>query len=98
MDHWPHAPAHHFEGTSTFFITGYQYWDKSLTFDRYTHENAVHHDVVREAVRYPWCSASWFEKTAKPSFVRVVRSVRIDAVKIYDDFTTRAVAGAPTLR
>jgi putative transposase len=71
----------------------YQYWDKTLTFERswlarlrYTHENAVHHGVVREAINYPWCSASWFERTAKPSFVKTVSQIKIDKVKVYDDF------------
>jgi hypothetical protein len=34
-----------------------------------------------------WCSASWFAKNARPSFVKTVRSMKIDAVSIYDDYT-----------
>ena len=71
----------------------YQFWDKTLTFEgswlarlRYTHENAVHHGIVREATQYPWCSAAWFERSASKSFVATVRNIKIDAVKIYDDF------------
>jgi putative transposase len=71
----------------------YQYWDKTLTFERswlarlrYTHENAVHHGIVPVATNYPWCSASWFERTAKPSFVKTVSRIKIDKVNVYDDF------------
>ena len=71
----------------------YQFWDTQLTFQqswlarlRYTHENAVHHGLVDEGKRYRWCSASWFEREAKPSFVKTVRQFRIDRVNVYDDF------------
>jgi putative transposase len=53
---------------------------------RYTHENAVHHGLVDDARTYPWCSASWFEKTARPSFAQTVRRMKIDRLNIYDDF------------
>ena len=33
---------------------------------RYTHENAVKHELVPVANLYPWCSAAWFERTASP--------------------------------
>jgi putative transposase len=73
----------------------YQFRDSQLTFERswlarlrYTHENAVHHGLVRDATRYPWCSASWFANTARASFVKIVRSMKIDAVSVYDDYTT----------
>lgn len=77
----------------------FQYWDKTLTFEgswlarlRYTHENAVHHRVVRVATAYPWCSASWFERTANRSFVETVRRMKIDRLKVFDPFgDTRAV-------
>jgi putative transposase len=71
----------------------YQFRDTQLTFEkswlarlRYTHENAVHHDLVVEAKRYRWCSASWFEREAKPSFVKTVKQFKIDRVNVYDDF------------
>ena len=31
----------------------------------YTHQNAVHHHLVPVANQYPWCSAAWFERTAR---------------------------------
>jgi putative transposase len=78
----------------------FQYWDKTLTFEgswlarlKYTHENAVHHGLVRDASQYPWCSASWFEKTAPPAFLKTVARMKIDTVKVYDEF--EAVATPP---
>lgn len=71
----------------------FQFWDKTLTIEgswlarlRYTNENAVHHGVVSDARRYRWCSAGWFEQTAPAAFVEAVRRVKIDAVKIYDEY------------
>ena len=71
----------------------FQYWDTQLTFEaswlarmRYTHENAVHHGLVAKATDYPWCSASWFETTAKRSFIETVNRMKIDRVKVYDDY------------
>ena len=71
----------------------YQFWDKTLTFEgswlarlRYTNENAVRHGVANDARRYRWCSAAWFEETAPPAFAKAVRNIKIDSVKIYDDF------------
>lgn len=80
----------------------YQFWDKTLTFEaswlarlRYTHENAVHHGVVGDARRYRWCSASWFERTAESSFVKTVNRMKIDSVKVYDEFEPKAAAKPP---
>jgi len=78
-------------------VKGRKVWfqcrDTQLTFERswlarlrYTHENAVHHGLVRVATEYPWCSASWFEHTARPAFVETVRRVSIDRLSIGDDF------------
>jgi putative transposase len=71
----------------------FQFWDKTLTFEaswlarlRYTHENAAHHGVVNDAKKYRWCSASWFERTASPSFVATVARMKTDRIKVYDSF------------
>jgi len=73
----------------------FQYRDTQLTFERswlarlrYTHENAVHHGLVHNATHYRWCSASWFANYARPSFVKTVQSIKIDAIKVYDDYKT----------
>ena len=77
----------------------FQFRDTQLTNERswlarlrYTHENAVHHGLVTDATRYPWCSAAWFERIANPSFVATVRQVKIDRVRVYDDFGGNFVA------
>ena len=77
----------------------YQFWDKTLTFEaswlarlRYTHENAVHHGIVRDAKQYRWCSAGWFERAASPSFVETVARMKIDTVKVYDAFPSAGFA------
>ena len=74
----------------------FQYWDTELTYERswlarlrYTHENAVHHGIVTNAENYRWCSASWFAATARPSFVDTVRRIKIDRVKVKDDYGVR---------
>ena len=71
----------------------FQFWDKTLTFEgswlarlKYTNENALHHGLVDDARKYRWCSAASFETTAPVAFAKAVRSVKIDSVKIYDDF------------
>jgi putative transposase len=78
-------------------IRGRQVWfnyhETELTFERswlarlrYTHENAVHHGIVDDARKYRWCSASWFEKHARPAFVETLRRVRMDLVRVRDDY------------
>jgi putative transposase len=71
----------------------YQYWDTILTFEKsylarlnYVMSNPVKHGLVREAARYPWCSAGWFEETCPRSFVKTVQSFKTDRLKILDDF------------
>lgn len=78
-------------------IRGRQVWfqfrETQLTFERswlarlrYTNENAVHHGLVRRATDYRWCSASWFELNARAAFVETLRGVRVDLVKVLDEF------------
>ena len=71
----------------------FQFWDTRLTYQRsylarlkYVNENPVHHGVVTEATRYPWCSAAWFERTADDAFRKTVNSFKIDRLRVYDDF------------
>ena len=71
----------------------YQYWENMITFERsylarlkYVHFNPVKHGLVQEPTAYRWCSAKWFEVNASASFVRTVRSFRIDRVRVADDF------------
>jgi putative transposase len=71
----------------------YQFRETELTFEkswmarlRYTHENPVHHGLVKKASNYPWCSAGWFERTATAAFAKTVASFKIDFVNVPDDF------------
>ena len=71
----------------------FQYRDTALTFERswlarvkYTTENAVHHQLVRCAVDYKWCSAGWLERVASRSFLNTLRRIKVDRVNVDDDF------------
>jgi putative transposase len=77
----------------------FQFRDTVLTIEaswlarlRYTHENAVHHGLVARATSYPWCSASWFETTARKSFVETVNRIKIDRVNVYDAYEVWSAA------
>jgi len=71
----------------------YQFWDSHITYQksylarlRYVHNNSVHHGIVPVATQYPWCSASWFERTADRAFVNTVSGFPIDRLKVFDEF------------
>jgi putative transposase len=51
----------------------------------YTHQNAVKHELVAAAHLYPWCSASWFERTASPAQVRAIYRFRTNGLKLDDE-------------
>jgi len=71
----------------------HQFWDTHITFQRsylarlnYVHQNPVHHKIVRMASEYRWCSAAWFERSARPAFVKSVYRFRADRIRVEDDF------------
>lgn len=71
----------------------FQYWDTKITFEKsylarlhYVNYNPAHHHVVDLAENYPWCSAAWFNRTASPAFVQTVKTFKLDAVNVPDDF------------
>ena len=79
----------HLQGRKVWF----QFWDTLLTNERsylarlrYVHQNAVHHGVVRYAPNYPWCSAAWFERRARPAFRKTVLDFPCDTVRVPDAF------------
>jgi putative transposase len=71
----------------------HNFWDTQLTFEKsylarlnYVHQNAVKHGLVPLACQYRWCSAAWFERTAKPAQVRTIYGFKIDKLKVIDDY------------
>ena len=71
----------------------YQYWDRCITFDNsyyarlhYVTTNPVRHGLVKEAARYPFCSAAWFERSHPGPFRRRVYSYPCDKVNEPDEF------------
>ena len=77
----------------------FQYFDSHITFTnsylprlKYVHHNPVHHGVLANAENYPWCSASWFERTARPGFRRTVEGFKTDALSLRDDFVPQMPA------
>jgi len=71
----------------------HNFWDTELTVQysylaqlNYVHQNAVKHRLVPVASRYPWCSASWFERTSSAAQVKTIYGFKIDRVKVEDDF------------
>jgi hypothetical protein len=42
-------------------------------------------DTALEA-KYPWCSASWFEGTAKPAQVKTIYGLKTDKLKVLDEY------------
>ena len=75
----------------------FQFRETELTFERswlarlrYTNENAVHHQLVQASTQYRWGSARSFEERATPAFNKTLRSVRMDRVKVLDEFDAAA--------
>ena len=71
----------------------FNFWDTKLTYERsyfarlnYVHQNPVKHGLVRVANQYPWCSASWFERSASPALIKTIYSFKTDTINVYDDF------------
>jgi putative transposase len=71
----------------------FQYWDSRITYERsylarlnYVNQNPVKHGVVTDAAAYRWCSSAWFERVSEPSFIKTVKSFKIDRVRVQDDF------------
>ena len=75
----------------------FQFFDSHITFTnsylarlKYVHHNPVHHGVAVCAEDYPWCSASWFARTAKPAFRATIEALKTDALSVADDFDPSA--------
>jgi putative transposase len=71
----------------------FQFWETELTYESsylarlsYVHQNPVRHGLVPVANQYRWCSAAWFERTATPAQVKTLYRLKIDRIRIEDDF------------
>jgi len=78
-------------------MPGRQVWfnfrETTLTYEKsylarlnYTHQNAVKHGLVPVSNQYPWCSARWFERTARPAQITTIYRLKIDRLNLPDDF------------
>jgi len=77
----------------------FNFWETKLTYEKsylarlnYVHQNAVHHGLVANANQYPWCSAAWFERTAKPAQVKTIYHFKTDKLRVLDDFEVMHIA------
>ncbi|HMO05507.1 MAG TPA: transposase [Kiritimatiellia bacterium] len=71
----------------------HNYWDTRLTSEtsylarlHYVHQNPVRHGIAPVANQYRWCSAAWFERTARPAMVKTIYGFNIDDLDVPDDF------------
>jgi putative transposase len=71
----------------------HNFWETRLTHKRsylarlnYVHQNPVKHGLVLVANQYPWCSAGWFERTARPAQVKTIYGFKTDRLKVLDDY------------
>jgi len=71
----------------------HNFWETRLTYKRsylarlnYVHQNPVKHGLVAVANQYLWCSAGWFERTARPAQVKTIYAFKIDKLKVLDDY------------
>lgn len=71
----------------------HNFWETRLTHRNsylarlnYVHQNPVKHGLVYVANQYPWCSAGWFERTARPAQVKTIYGFKTDKLKVLDDY------------
>ena len=71
----------------------HNFWETKLTYQKsylarlnYVHQNPVKHGLVVVANQYPWCSARWFERTARPAQIKTIYSLKTDRLKVYDEY------------
>ena len=70
----------------------HNYRETHLTLQRgylarlnYTHNNAVHHQLVGRARDYEWCSAHAFERTCTKVWAETIYSFRFDDIAAADE-------------
>ena len=83
--YWPHAPRHQLGDARTYMVTSGTY-QKIPFFEGNIRLKSLQAGLALEAVRYPWCSAAWLERTATPAQVKTIYSFPIDQLRILDDY------------
>lgn len=81
LDHAPGRQVWH-----NFRETRLTYEKSYLARLNYVHQNPVKHGLVLVASQYPWCSASWFERVARPAQVKTIYSFKVDQLRAYDEY------------
>jgi putative transposase len=69
-----------------FHETRLTYQTSYLARLNYVHQNPVKHGLVPVANQYPWCSASWFERTASAAMVKSIYRFKTDSLTVEDEF------------
>ena len=71
----------------------FQYWDKYITDEKafyarinYIHQNPVRHGIVSAAENYRWSSMRYFADRVGNPLAEAVRRMKIDKIKVVDDF------------
>ena len=71
----------------------HNYRESRLTYEKsylarlnYTHQNPVKHGLVPSANLYPWCSATWFDRTATPAQIKTIYRFKTSQIKVLDDY------------
>jgi len=71
----------------------FNFRETTLTYEKsclarlnYTHQNAVKHGLVPAANQYPWSSARWFERTARPAQINTIYRLKVDRLSVPDNF------------
>lgn len=69
----------------------FQYWDTCLTYEKsylarlnYVHHNPIHHCLVDQAEKYPFCSATWFKVNAPVELQKMLANTPYDRVNVPD--------------
>ncbi len=73
----------------------HNFWETRLTYEKsylarlnYVHQNPVKHGLVPVANQYPWGSAGWFERTARPAQVKTINAFKTDKLNVFDEYDT----------
>lgn len=81
LDHAPGRQVWH-----NFRETRLTYEKSYLARLNYVHQNPVKHGLVPVASQYPWCSALWFERSARPAQVKTIYGFKTDQLRVYDEY------------